>query len=821
MPNIFKDGGGAGIGSFIVVFKNGRLADNTDPIKLRGAYEAGEQIYFSIIDDESKDALIPASGWIDESAKLHLIARDFDDDKTYGVEMEDKPIAAEISVEVKDGIELGESEVQAKLDEETLEEGTIEVGIGFDSEGNLIKGLPAQGPQGETGPQGEQGPQGVQGEQGPQGIQGIQGPQGVQGPQGEQGIQGPQGEQGEQGPAGPGVPEGGNRGQFLVKESDDDYDTAWMTPNFPGQDSRIPDAISKDEGKVLMVNQDGEYELSSVSASADIAIQYGVLVLPESVNEGEDPIPNPLDESYEIDGVTYCHKQEFDLAALAAEIVLQGEKQAEYNLLTGAINDDKGADFLRISASETEDTLFWAATIGNKIDGYFLLAVSDPSLLEMEGASDMPRFSSRAFRLDDPDFQGEILTTAFLERDLITLSDKDCTAYYGYCDYNFPTVLPKSSGEHGPKYISYYNLSTDADPHTLPKGKEPLEDDVNYVYQIQQGEKIYDLIDVRLPKPQKGDEGKVLAVGAKGGLEYASVEGGSSSDDESDPLVIKLTAADYDGGNDLFPDMRSDWGAKKQEYLGIFVTTAMRKVQNEHNDWYWNVFWEDDNTKTAYFYVESPIGERCRISRIWPQTNNAKSRLDYLPSNLRHYPITESEEFGWVMLDLGLGEKYRAYTNFSEELESITDISDFYVFDGFIRIGNVDYYVPSFDFRELPGWVTFIELQPEGYHGPTMEYLRTVSRFISSNLMDFYGNRYSIVYDPHYGEDDMEAVVVYVREIAYRDADHVEARDFYTANVEPSVALAYHWVFYEIGFPLTNVGTTFIQKFDAGQEVEG
>ena len=79
MPNIFKDGGGAGIGSYVVVFKDGELAENTDLLKLRGAYEAGEAIYFSIIDDETEDALVQATGWIDEESKLHLVARDMDD----------------------------------------------------------------------------------------------------------------------------------------------------------------------------------------------------------------------------------------------------------------------------------------------------------------------------------------------------------------------------------------------------------------------------------------------------------------------------------------------------------------------------------------------------------------------------------------------------------------------------------------------------------------------------------------------------------------------------------------------------------------------
>ena len=113
MPNIFKDGGGAGIGSYVVVFKNGQLAENTDPTFVRRAYEAGDQIYVSIIDAQTKDALVPASGWIDEEGKLHLIARDFDDDKTYTVAITDSPLASEIDIEaeVDDGVKIGDSTI--------------------------------------------------------------------------------------------------------------------------------------------------------------------------------------------------------------------------------------------------------------------------------------------------------------------------------------------------------------------------------------------------------------------------------------------------------------------------------------------------------------------------------------------------------------------------------------------------------------------------------------------------------------------------------------------------------------------------------------
>ena len=54
---IFTQGGGGGIGSYVVVFKNGRMAEDTDLRKLKGAYDAGDQIYVSIVDDEIEQAL--------------------------------------------------------------------------------------------------------------------------------------------------------------------------------------------------------------------------------------------------------------------------------------------------------------------------------------------------------------------------------------------------------------------------------------------------------------------------------------------------------------------------------------------------------------------------------------------------------------------------------------------------------------------------------------------------------------------------------------------------------------------------------------------
>ena len=82
------------------------MAENTDLAKVRGAYESGDSIFISIIDEGTEDALVPASGWIDEEAKLHLVARDFDDNKTYSLELGSDPTEP-IEAKVEDGIEAG------------------------------------------------------------------------------------------------------------------------------------------------------------------------------------------------------------------------------------------------------------------------------------------------------------------------------------------------------------------------------------------------------------------------------------------------------------------------------------------------------------------------------------------------------------------------------------------------------------------------------------------------------------------------------------------------------------------------------------------
>jgi hypothetical protein len=85
---------------------------------------------------------------------------------------------------------------------------------------------------GDTGPTGATGATGATGNTGPAGPTGPEGPAGPQGNQGNPGVQGDQGvpgNTGATGATGPGVAAGGTTGQYLIKNSATDFDTAWAT----------------------------------------------------------------------------------------------------------------------------------------------------------------------------------------------------------------------------------------------------------------------------------------------------------------------------------------------------------------------------------------------------------------------------------------------------------------------------------------------------------------------------------------------------------------------------------------------------------------
>ena len=104
---IFEIGGGAGIGSYIVVMKNGALV-NPNPLRIRQEFDAGNTLFLSILDDTTQQALIQLTGYVDTEDKLHLTCRDFDDVKTYDLTVEgEQPVV----LTPTDGVTIGDSVV--------------------------------------------------------------------------------------------------------------------------------------------------------------------------------------------------------------------------------------------------------------------------------------------------------------------------------------------------------------------------------------------------------------------------------------------------------------------------------------------------------------------------------------------------------------------------------------------------------------------------------------------------------------------------------------------------------------------------------------
>ena len=104
ISQIFKQGGGAGIGSYVLVWKDEKL-QNPSAEKIRWSYDSGENLYLSIIDDITEEALLPLNGFVDNDGILHLYGRDFDDAVTY--EFLIGKDEGSIEVNKIDGIALG------------------------------------------------------------------------------------------------------------------------------------------------------------------------------------------------------------------------------------------------------------------------------------------------------------------------------------------------------------------------------------------------------------------------------------------------------------------------------------------------------------------------------------------------------------------------------------------------------------------------------------------------------------------------------------------------------------------------------------------
>lgn len=109
---IFKFGGGAGIGSYVIVWENGQLV-NPQAEKIRGAYDNGDNLYLSIIDDGTEEALLSLSGYVDNEGILHLSGRDFDDNKTYEFEINGN--THEITSSEVEGITMGEGTIPSDV----------------------------------------------------------------------------------------------------------------------------------------------------------------------------------------------------------------------------------------------------------------------------------------------------------------------------------------------------------------------------------------------------------------------------------------------------------------------------------------------------------------------------------------------------------------------------------------------------------------------------------------------------------------------------------------------------------------------------------
>ncbi len=105
---IFTYGGGAGIGSYVIVIKDGQI-QNPNAEKIRWAYDSGENLFLSIIDDTTEEALLPLSGYVGLDGNLHLSGRDFDDNKTYEFTIENENQSVEM--EEVEGITIGEGTI--------------------------------------------------------------------------------------------------------------------------------------------------------------------------------------------------------------------------------------------------------------------------------------------------------------------------------------------------------------------------------------------------------------------------------------------------------------------------------------------------------------------------------------------------------------------------------------------------------------------------------------------------------------------------------------------------------------------------------------
>ena len=104
---------------------------------------------------------------------------------------------------------------------------------------------------------------------GPQGAQGEQGPQGIQGEKGDTGAQGPKGDTGATGAPGAGVATGGTTGQVLVKASNANYDTIWVSLSGLSYQGTW-NASSNTPALTSSVGTQGNYYIVNVAGSTNL-----------------------------------------------------------------------------------------------------------------------------------------------------------------------------------------------------------------------------------------------------------------------------------------------------------------------------------------------------------------------------------------------------------------------------------------------------------------------------------------------------------------------------------------------------------------------
>ena len=104
---IFENGGGAGIGSYVIVCRDHEIVD-ANPARIRQEFDAGNTLYLSLIDDSTDECLMPLTGYVEDGI-LYLTCRDFDDNKQYAIS-----IHAETNyykVEISNGISIGDTTI--------------------------------------------------------------------------------------------------------------------------------------------------------------------------------------------------------------------------------------------------------------------------------------------------------------------------------------------------------------------------------------------------------------------------------------------------------------------------------------------------------------------------------------------------------------------------------------------------------------------------------------------------------------------------------------------------------------------------------------